>query len=106
MEWLNILNALGLPSVFAIIGAIWQKLKANDRQTKAVQLGVQALLRDRLYHLYNKYNEKGYAPLYARDNFENIWVQYHNLGANGVMDDIHEKFKALPIVPIEEEERS
>lgn len=32
-----------------------------------------------------------------RDDFENCWVQYHALGANGVMDDIHQKFLALPI---------
>lgn len=25
-----------------------------------------------------------------------MWKQYHNLGANGVMDEIHEKFKNLP----------
>ena len=97
MELLDILGAFGFPSIFTLLGILWGRMKANDKQTKAVQQGVQALLRDRLYHLYNKYSEKGYAPLYARDNFENIWEQYHNLGANGVMDDIHEKFKALPL---------
>lgn len=46
--------------------------------------------------LNNKYSEKGFAPVYARDNFENCWKQYHSLGANGVMDDLHEKFLDLP----------
>lgn len=46
---------------------------------------------------YNKYNEKGYAPVYAKENFENCWKQYHSLGANGVMDDLHEKFLDLPV---------
>lgn len=32
-----------------------------------------------------------------RDDFENCWKQYHALGANGVMDDVHKKFLALPI---------
>ena len=45
---------------------------------------------------YNKYEEKGYAPVYARDNFENCWVQYEALGENGVMRGIHDKFMALP----------
>lgn len=48
---------------------------------------------------YNHYKEKGYAPIYARDNFENCWRQYHDLGANGVMDDIHAKFMSLPTMP-------
>lgn len=72
------------------------KIKANELKTEAVCLGVQALLRDRLIETYNHYLEKGYAPIYAKENFENMWVQYHNLGANGVMDEIHEKFKDLP----------
>lgn len=46
---------------------------------------------------YNHYKDKGYAPIYARDNFENCYKRYHMLGANGVMDDIHDKFMELPI---------
>ena len=34
---------------------------------------------------------------YAKENFENMWVQYESLGANGVMSDIHNKFMNLPI---------
>lgn len=49
---------------------------------------------------YNYWSEKGYAPIYARENFENCWQQYHSLGANGVMGDIHEKFMNLPTNPI------
>jgi hypothetical protein len=45
---------------------------------------------------FNKYSEKGYAPIYTRDNFENCWKQYHSLGVNGVMDDLHMKFLELP----------
>jgi hypothetical protein len=69
--------------------------KKNDKY-EALKLGVQALLRDKLYDKYDKYTELGYAPIRARENFENIWLQYHNLGKNGVMDDIHKKFMSLP----------
>lgn len=73
-----------------------KRIKANDQKTEAVQKGVQALLRDRLYDKYEYYSEQGYAPIRARENFENMWTQYHNLGKNGVMDDIHIKFMELP----------
>ena len=76
---------------------IKQKIKCNEEQTEALKLGVQALLRDRLYAYYNKYSELEYAPIYARENFENIYKQYHNLGNNGVMDDIYRKFMDLPL---------
>lgn len=63
---------------------------------------IQALLRAQMISDFNKYSEKGYAPIYARDNFENCWKQYHSLGVNGVMDDLHRKFLELPTDPPEE----
>jgi hypothetical protein len=77
-------------------GYLLSQIRANKRKTDAVCKGLQALLRDRLLQCYNYYAEKGYAHIEERDNFENMWSQYHNLGANGVMDDIHEKFLKLP----------
>ena len=92
---LSLLFGSGL--LITILTAVWNKIKMNERKTESVQLGVQALLRDRLYSTYLKYAEKGYAPLYARENFDNMYKQYHVLGANGVMDDIYHKFMALPL---------
>ncbi len=54
-------------------------------QIKGVRLGVQALLRAQMIADYNKWSERGYAPIYARENFINCWTQYHSLGVNGVM---------------------
>lgn len=66
------------------------------KQLKGVKKGVQALLRAQMINDYNKWTERGYAPIYARQNFENCWEQYHSLGVNGVMDDLHAKFLELP----------
>lgn len=75
---------------------LFGRIKDNDKKTESVQLGVQALLRSQMISEYNKWQEKGYAPIYARENFINMYNQYHNLGVNGVMDDLLEKFKQLP----------
>lgn len=89
----QIIQLLGIPAlVAATIGAIY-------RRTKGTRLGVQALLRAELIRDWNYYSEKGYAPIYARENFENVYTQYHALGANGVMDDIRQRFLALPDKP-------
>lgn len=96
----NILTLLfGSGLLTTLAGYLYARIKANERETDAVKLGVQALLRDRLYDKYEKYSDLGYAPIRARENFENMWTQYHNLGKNGVMDDIHVKFMALPTEP-------
>lgn len=93
-DWLTLLFGSGI--LVTAWRYLYGRIKANDQKTAAVQLGVQALLRDRLVAEYNKYSEKGYAPIYARDNFENMWTQYHNLGKNGVMNGLHDKFMELP----------
>lgn len=99
LTFYQILCLIGIPSLTTIVGWIYKRLKENDKETGAVKLGIQALLRSQMISDYNQWNEKGYAPIYARENFENCWQQYHSLGVNGVMDDIHEKFIDLPTNP-------
>ena len=86
-QWLCLFSA---PALLATI------FKILFSQIKAIKRGLQALLRAQLIADYNKWSDKGYAPIYARQNFDNCWNQYHALGANGVIDDIHAKFFELP----------
>lgn len=98
MNFYQIACLFGFPSLFmASVGVFHRRMQEVRQESKALRVGVQALLRAQMISDYNKWSEKGYAPIYARENFENIWNQYHSLGENGVMDDIHEKFMALPI---------
>lgn len=97
MDWKYIISLLFGSGILVAIGKYFLgRIKANDKKTDAVCQGVQALLRDRLYQSYNYHNDKGYAPIHAKENFENMWTQYHNLGVNGVMDGIHKDFMKLP----------
>ena len=93
-QWLCL---LGVPALIAGgFKYLYSSLKKNTADTEAVKIGIQALLRSQMIADYNKWTDRGYAPIYARDNFENCWKQYHALGVNGVMDDLHEKFLELP----------
>lgn len=93
-QWLCL---LGVPALLAA------SIKFILSQIKSVRLGVQALLRAQLVSEYNKWEDRGWAPIYARQNFENCWLQYHNMGKNGVMDDLHARFLALPTEPPEQD---
>lgn len=94
-QWLCL---LGVPTlIICLYKYVNSVIKKTRDDTNALKLGIQALLRSQMIAEYNKYSEKGYAPVYARENFENCWKQYHSLGANGVMDDLHEKFLDLPV---------
>ena len=93
-QWLCLFSVPAL--ILMIVKYMLNQIKQNRKDTEAVKLGLQALLRSQMISDYNKYSEKGFAPVYARDNFENCWKQYHSLGVNGVMDDLHKKFIDLP----------
>lgn len=96
--WYNIIVTIVTSS--GIIGiltkAMLNRLKKVEQRNNALELGVQALLRAEMIEQYEKYKDRGHCPIYAKENFENMWVQYESLGANGVMCDIHNKFMSLP----------
>lgn len=96
MEWYQWVSFLGMPSLGAVLVWLYNIIKKQNEQYNALKLGLQAMLRSQMINDYNYWTSKGYAPIYARENFENLWRQYHLMGANGVMDDIHEKFHKLP----------
>ena len=72
-------------------------IKLQVHQNRAMKLAVQALLRDRLLHSFQFCKRQGFATSDHRQNFANLYVQYHSLGGNGVMDDVRQKFFALPL---------
>lgn len=100
MTWYQFLSLIGVPTVvLALYAVVWRAIKKTREDNKAIKQGIQAMLRSQMISEWNKWSEKGYAPIYARQNFENCWEQYHTLGANGVMDDIHVRFFQLPTEP-------
>lgn len=99
MEWYQWVSFLGIPSLGTILIWFYNIIKKQNEQYNALKRGLQAMLRSQMINDYNYWSNKGYAPVYARQNFENLWEQYHSLGANGVMDDIRKKFQELPTAP-------
>lgn len=100
MSMYQVLSLCGCSSIVsAIIGGLITRLVSAKKENDALKKGVQALLRAQMINDYNKWSVKGYAPIYARENFENCWKHYEILGENGVMNNIHSKFLALPTPP-------
>lgn len=77
--------------------AIKKKTEALEKQNTATQLGVQALLRDRLLQAFKYYIGQGYADYDDRNNVLNMYTQYEALGPNKVMENLYEKFESLPM---------
>lgn len=73
-----------------------RKLKRMKVRQDAMELGVQALLRAEIIHIYNKYMDRGEMPVYERENVQELLKQYKNLGGNGAIKDLVEKLFDLP----------
>ena len=111
--WLQIASLIGIPSIISGIAlAFFSKAQRKrdrrqeeiarqnremEQQNRAIMAGVQALLRDRLLQGYRHYADKGWADYDVRQNMENIYLQYHGLGQNGIMDQMREEFLRLPM---------
>ena len=68
-------------------------LKIDSELTKQA---VQATLRHDLYELADKAREDHCCPDYIKQDFDNMYEKYHQLGKNGVMDTIYAEIMSLP----------
>lgn len=90
--WLEVLFGV----LVALFTYFYRRLSKRVKRLGAVELGVQALLRDRIVQTYNHYNDKGYWPIYARENFDALYQQYKALGGNGAVESLCGILKELP----------
>lgn len=70
--------------------------KTMEDTVEALRLGVQALLRDSIISTYNKYHDKGYMPIWARENLTRAYEAYSGLGGNDVAHSLYEKMLGWP----------
>lgn len=79
------------------IGFISTKLKKNKNKEEAIELGVQALLRNELIRRYREYEAKGEISILDKENMEAMFEQYKNLGGNGTVKHMMDEMLSLPI---------
>ena len=111
MNTYQILSLCGVPALIGIVIAfliqkpLEKRVKTAEEnqatqksQQKAIMLGVQALLRDRLLQAFGFYLARGWIGADDRANIDNMYVQYEALGENNVISDIYNQVRALPTI--------
>lgn len=73
-----------------------RRLKEEKTQSKAIAEGVQSLLRENIVSSYNKYSDRGFCPIYAKDSIKKLYTAYHNLGGNDVATSLYKKILEMP----------
>ena len=91
----------------AILTAAWRtvssRLKVERERTEAIAEGVQSLLRESIVTNYNRYQDRGYCPIYAKESLKKVYHAYHDLGGNDVATELYKKVLAMPEEPEERE---
>lgn len=79
-----------------VIGFLTSKMKKDRAKEKAIEEGVQALLRNELVRRYREYEVKGTLTILDRENIEEMFKQYENLGGNGTVKQLMSELVQLP----------
>ena len=84
----------------AILGVAWKhmmsRLKDEQKENAAIAEGVQSLLRESIVSNYNRYSDKGFCPIYAKESIKKVYHAYHDLGGNDVATDLYDKLLKMP----------
>lgn len=83
-----------------VIGVMEYRNTARGRDTKKkevdTQAAVQALLRDRIVEKHREAMKEGEVDIYTRDSLDRMFVEYKNLGGNGMIEVIMKEIEELP----------
>lgn len=96
-----------------VIGILSTKIKKNkakeeaqeklaEAKQKALEAGVQALLRNELVRRYREYEVKGEMSILDKENIEEMFKRYEELGGNGTVKHLMSELLQLPTKIIKE----
>lgn len=75
----------------ALVNLSTGRRQKHSEEEAAVSEGLQCLLRAEIIRSYEKYWEKGFCPLYAKESITRAYNSYHALGGNDVATDLYDK---------------
>ena len=101
-NWLEWIFALVSFFLTVLYGNVLRHIRAEQKKNDAIAEGVQCLLRENIVHNYNKYQEKGYCPIYAKESIKRAYKAYHNLFGNDVATKLYNTLMAMPEEPDKE----
>ena len=104
-HWVEWLFAICLAVLTGAWKAVSVRLKAEHDKNEAVAEGVQALLRESIVNNYNRYTDKGFCPIYAKESLKKVYHAYHDLGGNDVATSLYKKTLDMPEEPAKETEK-
>lgn len=100
-NWVKWLFAIALAGLSWGYRTISVQLKLERQKNDAIAQGVQSLLRESIVGNYNKYSDKGFCPIYAKESIKKVYAAYHGLGGNDVATELYNKILRMPESEVE-----
>ena len=79
-----------------VITGIVAYIKTLKKRIDAIGEGVQCLLRAEIIRNHDKYIEKDYCPIYAKEALKRAYHAYHDLQGNDVATRLYNEVMELP----------
>lgn len=98
-HWLEWLFTAVLATLSWLFRGLRAQLREEHDRNEAIAAGVQALLRESIVNGYNRYSDKGYCPIYAKESIKRVYSSYHDLGGNDVATELYNKILKMPEAP-------
>lgn len=95
--WLEVGFAFIIGIFTYLFKHLMKRQKEINLKQKAIENGVQALLRNELVRRYREYESKGEISILDKENIEHMFKEYKNLGGNGTVAKMYEEMLSLPI---------
>lgn len=86
--------------IVALIGAVVTvgnvAFTAFANRKSNMKSGLQCLLRLEIIRAHEKYTDRKFCPIYARESVTKAYDAYHALGGNGTITELYNQLMALP----------
>ena len=96
MEWNEVLDLIIKWLIPVVFGWLLSWLSLNKKSSKALKNGIQCLLREKIIEKHEKWTERGYCPIYAKESLTRMYKAYHELEGNDVATELYKDVMRLP----------
>lgn len=69
----------------------------REKETEALKLGVQAIIRQNIIDVHAGYTERGNIPFYALESCEKLYEAYKLSGGNSFVHELMKDIRELPV---------
>lgn len=95
-HWVEWLFTLCLAVLAWAYKTLLKRMKAEHDKNEAIAEGVQSLLRESIVSNYNRYRDKGFCPIYAKESVKRVYKAYSDLGGNDVATGLYKELLEMP----------